>query len=178
MIFSLRPYRIPWSFVGLGMSLLLIGAGIGVQGMTSANSRPSTVPTLATPVDPFLVPNRQTVFFSGTIADNATLNGTISPSLPGLNTMSLNIMPARRQVAWGGQVTLVITMPEMAMPPVRATLSATRQGYRGMVALPMFGTYRVQADASTGAGQYTGAFSLTLPLTLGSLPPSDHSAHP
>jgi hypothetical protein len=39
----------------------------------------------------------------------------------------------------------------------------------------MFGRYRAQVEAMTAGGRYSGAFSLTMPLTLASPPTSAHS---
>jgi hypothetical protein len=118
------------------------------------------------------------VRFSGTMAGGLSLGGTLSPGLPSLNTISLRILLPGRRVARGGRVSLVLGMPGMAMRPVRATLTARGQGYRGRVAVPMFGCYRAQLEAATASGRYAGIFGLTLPLTLASLPTSSASARP
>lgn len=162
-----RPFR--WSIAGLSLSLLLLGASTGNLGLKGAESRPSSTSTLPTTVDPRLVLHRQTVPFSGAIAGGVSLDGTLSPSLPGLNTISLRILLPGRRVARGGQLHVVLSMPGMAMVPVRATLTANSHGYRGRVVLPMFGRYRAQVDALTPGGRYTGAVILTLPLTLSAL---------
>jgi hypothetical protein len=178
MFFSLQPQRTRWSIVGLGVSLLLLGTGVGLQGLKSVGSRPSSAPTAPTALDARLVLHRHAVPFSGIIAGGVTVDGTLWPSLPGLNTISLRILLPGRQVARGGRVSLVLSMPGMAMRPVHATLTARSQGYRGSVALPMFGRYHAQVDASTAGGRYRGAVSLTLPLTLASLSPGADSARP
>jgi hypothetical protein len=164
--------------VGLGVGLLLLGAGVGLQGMKSADSRPNVAPTVPTALDPRLVLHRHTVPFSATLDRGVSLNGTLWPGLPGLNTLSLNILLPGRQVTGGGRVSLVLSMPGMAMIPVHATLIASGQGYHGRAILPMFGSYRARVDASTDSGRYKGALSLTLPLTLAAHPTSDDSARP
>jgi hypothetical protein len=166
MIFTIRPHHFPWSIVGLGASLFLLGTGLGLHGMTSTDSRPSTDPTLSTTGGPRLILPRHTVPFAGTIDGGIVCYGTLSPSLPGVNTITLSLRPPGRLAARGGLVSLVLSMPGMAMRPVKATLIASSEGYRGSAILPMFGRYRAQVDASTADGRYTGALSLTLPLTL------------
>jgi hypothetical protein len=178
MSLALRPHRARWSILGLGVSLLLLGTGVGLQGLTSVDTRPSSAPPAPPALDPRLVLHRHAVPFSGSIAGGVSVDGTLWPSLPGLNTLSLRILLPDRQVAHSGRVHLVLSMPGMAMRPVPATLIARSQGYRGSVALPMFGRYRAQVDASTAGGRYMGAFSLTLPLNFASLPTGAGSARP
>jgi hypothetical protein len=177
MSFALRLHRARWSILGLGV-LLLLGLALGLHGMTDASSRAAgTLPAPAA-VDPRLVLHPHAVPFSGSIAGGVSVDGTLWPSLPGLNTLSLRILLPGRQVAHSGRVHLVLSMPGMAMRPMQATLTARSQGYRGSIALPMFGRYRAQVDAWTAGGRYAGAFSLTLPLTLASLPTGAGSARP
>jgi hypothetical protein len=178
MTISTRLHRSRWSVVGLGASLLLLGTGVGLQGMKSADSRPNVAPSAPTTLDPRLVLHRHTVPFSATLDRGVALNGTLWPGLPGLNTLSLSILLPGRQVARGGGVSLVVSMPGMPMVPVHATLTASGQAYRGRAILPMFGSYRARVDASTASGRYKGALSLTLPLTLAARPTSDDSARP
>jgi hypothetical protein len=178
MFFSLQRQRTSWSLMGLGLSLILLGAGVGLQGLQSAALRPSRAPAAPTALDPRLVLHRHPVPFSGTIAGGVAVDGTLWPSLPGRNTISLHLLLPGRQVARDGQVTLVLSMRGMAMRPVQATLTASSQGYRGSVALPKFGPYHAQVDATTAGGRYTGAVNLILPLTLGSLPPGARSVRP
>jgi hypothetical protein len=85
--------------------------------------------------------------FSGIIAGGVPVDGTLRPSLPGLNIISLRILLPGRQVARGGRVSLVLSMPGMSMMPVHTTLTASGQGYRGRAILPMFGSYRARVDA-------------------------------
>jgi hypothetical protein len=140
---------------------------------------PSFLAPAATPaVVPRLVLRRQTVPFSGTIVSGVSLGGTLSPGLPGLNTISLRILLPGRRVARGGRVSLVLSMPGMAMRPVRATLTTRGHGYRGRVAVPMFGCYRAQVEAATASGRYTGTLSLTLPLAFASLATSGAPTRP
>jgi hypothetical protein len=175
---STRRHRARWGIAGLGASLLLLGAGVGLQGLKSADSRPSSAPTAPTALDPRLVLHRQTVPFSGTIAGGVSVDGTLWPSLPGLNTISLRLLRPGRQVARADRLSLVLSMPGMTMLPVHATLIASGQGYRGRAILPMFGRYRARVDAAIASGRYTGVLNLTLPLTLATLPTSADAARP
>jgi hypothetical protein len=178
MTFSIRPQRVRWSLVEFGLSLLLLGSGLSVHGMKRADSQSVLAPAATPAVGPRLVLRRQTVSFSGTIVSGVSLGGTLSPGLPGLNTISLRILLPGRRVARGGRVSLVLSMPGMAMRPVRATLTASSGDYHGRVAVPMFGRYRAQVEAATASGRYTGIFGLTLPLAFASLPTSDTPARP
>jgi hypothetical protein len=104
--------------------------------------------------------------FSGTFAGDVLLTGTLTPSLPGLNTLSLSIRLPSGQAAQGGKVALILSMPGMTMLSIRATLSAHGHGYEGHVPLPMFGPYRAQVAATALSGHYTGTLRLTLRLLL------------
>jgi hypothetical protein len=170
MTFSAQPERSLWGIVGLGMSLVLVCTGFCLHDMTSARSRTSTLPPYAGSVNPHLVLHPQAVPFSGTIGGDATLRGTLTPSLPGPNSIDLSILIPGRGTAWGGRVVMVLIMPGMGMQPIRTTLAAGRRGYEGTVALPMFGRYLAQFDALTAGGRYTGTLSLNMPLTFASGP--------
>jgi hypothetical protein len=178
MFFSIRPRRSRWSLVGLGLSLLLLGTCVGLQGLKSAASRPSMAPRAPAAVDPRLILHRRTTSISGAIGGGVSVDGTLTPSLPGLNTIRLHILLPGRQVGLGGRVGLVLSMPGMAMPPVHVTLNAESGDYRGSVALPMFGRYRAEVDAATASGRYTGAISLIMPLTLAAIPTGASAARP
>lgn len=153
------------SMAGLVVSLLLLGGFIALHNTGSAESRPSSVTARPT-VDPRLVLRRHAEPFSGTIDGGLMLSGTLSPSLPGVNTIHLTIGRAGQHPARGSRVTLVLTMPGMVMAPVRATLAARAHGYSGSVVLPMFGTYRAQVDAIFHGGRYRGSLTMRLPLAL------------
>jgi len=167
-----RPWRARWSVVGPGLGLLLLG--VGLLGLRSADSQPRSAPVVATSGHSLLILRGGPTPFAGALGGHATLRGTISPSLPGLNTLTLRIDLPGGRVAWGGHVSLVLTMPGMAMLPVRATLTASSQGYRGSAIVPMFGRYRAQVDATTASGRYHGAVSVALPLTFASPPAGSH----
>src|SRR5438270_13473758 len=92
MTFSTRSRRPRWGIVLPGLSLLALGSGLGLHGMTSAQSQPSPAPARAATVDPGLILHRHAVRISGTLGSGVSLEGTLSPSLPGLNTVSLRIL--------------------------------------------------------------------------------------
>ena len=169
----LRRLHRAWpSLVGLGLSLLLLGTGASILGAKGADTPPRSAPILTTFGDPHLTLRGGSVPFAGVLSGHARLEGTIAPSLPGVNTLTVRIELAGAQEARGGAVALVLTMPGMTMLPVRATLTATSQGYRGSVVLPMFGHYRAQVDALITGGRHTGVMSVAVPLTFAS-PPTD-----
>jgi hypothetical protein len=172
MTFPARPRHFSWSITGLGLGRLLLGSFLGLQGMTSAPAPPSAAPARAATVEPRLIVHQEFVPFAGTITGGATVAGTVRPSLPGMNTLSLRILLPGRRAAQGGTVTLALSMPGMAMLPEQATLTASGGSYRGSVVLPMFGRYRARVAAVLAGDRYTGSLGLVLPLTLASLPAS------
>jgi hypothetical protein len=160
-----RQHHIPWRLVGL---LLLLGALLGVQGLTRPHSHPSSAQALTTSTDVGLILRPHTVRFSGALAGGASIEGTLSPSLPGPNAISLRVILPGGRAARDGRVALTLDMPGMVMRPVRAVLTGSGQGYRGRISLPMFGSYLAQVVAATTLGQYTGTLIISLPLSLGS----------
>jgi hypothetical protein len=163
---STRTRRIQWLLAGPCLFLLLLGAGVGILSIRGASSHSGAAAAPSIRVDSRLVLHRQTVPFSDTLAGGVTLTGTLSPSLPGLNTLTLRLHVPDRQAARDGQIELEISMPGMAMRPIRAILAMNSHGFSGYAALPMFGRYRAQMQASIGGRRYMGEFLLTVPLTL------------
>ena len=155
-----RSRRVRRGHAALGLLLLLLGPGAVLLGLRSA--APPPVTTAAPP----LVLRGGVVPVAGTLRGQVTLAGTISPSLPGMNMLTLRLtLPGGRR-ARGGHVGLVLTMPGMDMLPVRATLSADGALYRGSARLPMFGRYRAAVEARTASGRYSGTVTVVLPLTV------------
>lgn len=173
MLFATRPLRFRQSVAGLYASILVLGSYAGVHGLITANSRPSSFPA-APAVDPRLVVHSHAVSFSGSV-DGVAITGTLSPSLPGSNTIHVSIVLPRYQPALGGAVSMELTMPGMAMPPVRTTLQARSDGYCGTISLPMFGTYRAQVDALLKHRRHRGTLNVTVPLIFGPFPTGDSS---
>jgi hypothetical protein len=157
----------------LAAALLVLAGYAALQSTGYADSRPRSAPARPA-ADARLVLRRHAEPFASTIAGGVVLNGILSPSLPGVNTIRLTIRLPGRQPARGGRVHLVLTMPGMAMPPVRATLVARHHGFGGSVALPMFGDYRAQVDADLDGGRYRGSLNMRLPLVLNAHPAPDH----
>src|SRR4029077_1364843 len=96
---------------------------------------------ISTPtIDPRLVVHARTQTVSGSLDGSLPLSGTIYPTLPGTNTITLQAAPGTR-TRDGEQMRLVLTMPGMTMTPVHATLTARDHKYTGRVYIPMFGFY-------------------------------------
>ena len=154
-----------------GRWVFLLGAGVlivllGIVGVALRRSgTPSAAAPIATPtIDPRLVIHARTVPVSATLTLGAQLRGTLYPAYPGRNTLHLVIRRHGGVLAPSAPVTLVATMPGMAMRPIRATLLPRGSGYTGAVTLPMFGSYLARVAVATPDGRASG--TLPLPLTL------------
>ena len=92
------------------------------------------------------------------------MTGTLAPTLPGPNTLHLVVSGRAGVAVQASHVGLVVTMPGMAMRPIKATLVSRGHGYAGVIRLPMFGYYRAAVVVTGRAGRYTGALTLEIPL--------------
>ena len=151
---------------------LLLGAGlfVAIFGLEMALlpgvwKRPVSAPAVRTAtVDPRLLIRPQTIRVDGALTSSTRLRGTLTPSIPGPNTLRLVVRQAAGTLVLGGRVEIVATMPGMAMVPARATLIARGAGYTGIISLPMFGRYRAQVVVTTPHARYTGVTTLAMPL--------------
>ncbi len=96
------------------------------------------------------------------------LSGTLSLALPGANTLTLTLSGASDDKGkdTAGTLGLRITMPGMAMAPVRVALRGRAGYYRGTLILPMFGAYVARVDLVAGRGRWQGGMPLLVPLVI------------
>lgn len=100
----------------------------------------------------------------GVLSNGLRLSGADYPAYPGRNVINLSVRRGGIRLAPGTHIALSVTMPGMAMAPIRATLTASGQGYRGALVLPMFGAYRVAVVINTPHTRVSGITTVTLPL--------------
>ena len=86
----------------------------------------------------------------------------LSPTLPGINTLTLTLPALPNGVPAGAPLRLSITMPGMAMPPIKAELVPRGIEYSGAVRLPMFGYYKASLVLGSGSRHYSGSMALVL----------------
>lgn len=138
----------------------------GTTNSTSAATGTSNSTSAAAAVDPRLVLHPHTTSITGSLAGGLKVSGTLSPTIPGKNTLRLALRSANGQPVPAGHVSLVVTMPGMSMPPIRATLHAQGSAYASTIRIPMFGRYHATVTFATPTRHYTGAMAVNLPLPL------------
>jgi hypothetical protein len=136
---------------------LILRAGLS-ELATSAG--PVATPT----VDARLILHPHASPIDGALQSGVRLHGTLSPTLPGHNTLDLVAQGIGNLSTPQGRITLSATMPGMPMRPIRATLTPHGGHYTGAFDLPMFGTYVVQTHLSTAGRDATGLLTVTIPL--------------
>jgi len=147
--------------LAIGAIPLAFAAGAHLGGGTPATPAP------APSADPRLVLRAREVPITGTLAGRA-LRGSLYPGFPGTNTLRIAVPgSAPEGRAADIPLTLVAVMPGMRMVPATAHLRWGDGAYRGVIALPMFGTYRARLALGSGTPPQRGTARLSLPLTLG-----------
>lgn len=157
-----RPRRSVPAF-GTALLVALLAALLGSLLARGSSIAPATSP----PIDPRLVLHAHHVPIAGTLA-GSTLRGSLYPGFPGANT--IQIAASGHTSATDGHpahLDLVVVMPGMGMVPARARLELRDGVYRGVIALPMFGTYSTQLTETVGSMHRHGRARLSLPLLLG-----------
>ena len=116
---------------------LLILTVLGVTAVLVAQSPPGPLPTLSRPL----------TFHETT--GRWMLRGTLEPRDPGRFAIELEIQdPTGAPVPTAGTVDLTLTMLDMEMPPVTATLAEVRPGvYQGTFFLPTTGQWQMAIHA-------------------------------
>ncbi len=140
--------------------------------MSSQSSAQSTARQQAgaTPtIDPRFILRPQTLAVTATLAAEAahavSLRGTLSPSLPGLNTLRLSPAASVSSLFAGvRQIDVSVSMPGMLMAPVRARLTSHGADYTGPVRLTMIGTYNAAMDFVVAGRHFSGTARLTVPI--------------
>lgn len=161
------PSRRRWGWpvvVLLGGSVLLVLLGVGVALHAGVGSSGAAAPAATPTIDPRLIIHPRTVPIVATLSHGVQVSGTLYPAYPGRNTLRLVLRWQGGVLAPAAPLTLVATMPGMAMAPIRARLAGHDLHYSGGVTLPMFGAYRAQIRILTPSGPSTG--TVMLPLTL------------
>ena len=161
-----NPCRAAFSLAHVAATLLgaaLLAALLGSHLARGSSSAAPVVPT----VDPRLVLHAHRVPLAGTLAGR-TLRGSLYPGFPGANTIQL-AAPERTAGTRtsAAHLDLIAVMPGMRMVPARARLQLREGVYGGVIALPMFGTYRARLTLGLGGPPQHGTVQLSLPLTLG-----------
>ena len=143
----------------LGVALTFLGTGHH-EAAPAARVAPAGAPTIA----PGLILRPRSVTIAGDLPNNLHLSGAYYPAYPGRNAFYLIAQQGGASPTRNGRIALSATMPGMAMPPIRAALAASGQGYRGDLTLPMFGVYRVAVVISASQTRASGTITVTLPL--------------
>jgi hypothetical protein len=153
----------PWIAIG-SLGGLLVAVAAVLAGVQLTHGSSSALPPTPT-IDARLIVHPHTVPVTGALA-GAALHGTLSPGLPGANTVQLTIH-GLAAIASSPSLTMVATMPGMPMAPVTARLRARHGAYSGVVVLPMFGAYTARLTLERGGALRHGTAQLSVPLTLG-----------
>ena len=106
----------------------------------------------------------RTVGVGAVLTGGLRVTGTLAPTLPGPNTVQLVVRGRAGATVPASHVGLVVTMPGMAMRPIKVALVSQGHGYAGVIRLPMFGFYRAAVVVTARAGRYMGGFTLEIPL--------------
>jgi hypothetical protein len=143
----------------------VVAVALGLGGATVAASTSRTPAGVHTPnrkVDPRLVMVSRTTAVQARLSSDARLTGTLSPTIPGSNTLHLVIRDKAGAIVRGGHLRLSTTMPGMRMVPIITTLVPQSDGYSGVLLLPMFGRYRATVRTDTPTGRYAGTLAIVL----------------
>ncbi len=150
----------------LGVAALLAGFLVTGQGRQVAaqehqRGRPHHLKS------PVVVVRGHNQAVTAVLATAVDLQGTLYPALPGVNRLSLRVIGARSMgMGTAGVLTLRVLMPGMSMRPIDVALHEQTRQYRGVVVLPMFGSYIAHVLLVTPRGRWHGLLRLDVPLDL------------
>lgn len=147
----------------LALGGVLLGVGLALVSAGHHTAIPAA-PVSAPRVDPRLVIRPRTIPVAAVLSGGLRLSGAYYPAYPGRNVLDLTVRGGNAPLARAAFIAVSATMPGMAMPPIRATLTANGHNYRGALSLPMFGAYRVAVAISAPHTRVTGTITVTLPL--------------
>ena len=148
----------------LAGGLVIVLAALAVAVLPMLRQPLAASPATGQMVDARLILHAHRLPVGGTLSGGLQLSGTLYPSLPGQNTLRLAVRGPSPAALHGAHLSVRITMPGMAMAPIRATLRARGRAYNGAVVLPMLGRYRAAVALTTPAGRSSGVVTLTVPL--------------
>jgi hypothetical protein len=165
---SPRPSRV-LTYATLAMAVVVIVVAVilvfSSRSTGASNTARSTLVPAATPtIDPRLILHPRALPLSAALANGIHLGGTLSPSIPGPNTITLRVTRANDTAARATSIELVITMPGMSMAPIHERLDPQKGAYTGVVRLPMFGVYTAHVRYMAADGPQAGTLNLTVPL--------------
>ena len=116
---------------------------------------------------PIVVVRGHSQVLTAVLATAVDLQGTLYPTLPGANRLYLRVTGARSVSAGTtGVLTLRVLMPGMPMRPIDVALHEQGRQYRGVVVLPMFGSYIAHVLLVTPRQRWHGLLRLDVPLDL------------
>jgi hypothetical protein len=122
------------------------------------------VPQQTTTANAPLIIWPQSVALAGSPSGGLHLVGTLYPSYAGPNNLYLRLMRKGRAVLPGHSLRLTVTMPGMAIRPIRFDLLPAGRQRSARVVRPMFGAYRADVVLQTRRGRAIGNLLLALNL--------------
>jgi hypothetical protein len=166
---SSRSSRRPVSFLVLAVLLVVLVVAAIILFMARSNDAsnttgPTNSPAATATIDPRLILHPRTMPLSATLGNGIHLRGTLSPSLPGTNTITLGLTQTQSAATLPKYIDLVITMPGMRMSPIHERLNFQKGAFTGAIRLPMFGAYTAQVKFVTADGPRSGNLNLIVPL--------------
>jgi len=148
-----------WLLVGVLIAVVALGFGL-----LMTNLRLSGSASTSSIIDPRLIIHPTQTHMQGFLSNGVFLTGSLSPTMPGKNTVQLVLSPVMSGASRPAAITLTAAMLGMHMIPTRAVLTRTVRGYAGTITLPMFGAYRMRVEMQTPAGMQRGIIIIKLPL--------------
>ncbi len=153
------------ALLALGALLILGGAWVSTRqgAVGQAAARPTPLSDMS-----HLVVQGHNQAVSATLAGGMHVSGTLYPALPGANTLTLTLSGTARGRGkdTAGTLGLRVTMPGMAMAPLRVALRERAGRYRGVITLPMFGAYVARVVLVAEQGQWQGTMRVLVPLLV------------
>jgi hypothetical protein len=161
-----RRARRPTVIVSAAVVALLVIAVLAIVVVThlSSSSTGNGVqpdPSASATIDPRLILQRRALPVTAKLGAHVEVVGTLYPSIPGPNTLSLKVHGATAKTE-GPRIS--ITMPGMRMVPIMITLAPKGDAYSGTVQLPMLGYYQAVVSLVVGTQVVTGTMQLAVPL--------------
>lgn len=149
-------------------ALLCVPLAVGLAVVAGGATPHPAATSRATPtINPGLIIYPRTVAVGVTLSPRWRLVGTLYPAYPGRNTLRLRLEGANPALEARSSIVLEVTMPGMAMTPLRVTLHDQGGWANGVFTLPMFGIYQAQVRVVSPLGHATGILDLPLSLPRG-----------
>jgi hypothetical protein len=143
--------RVRCTLIAVQSVLLVLGLGMSITVLHARSPQTGPASTPIPTIDPRLIILPHTASFHGTLAPNLPLAGTLYPCIAYRPNRLVITVPA--SIAQPAPfLSLVATMPDMRMVPVRARLVRHGQRYLGTINLPMFGVYDLHIVLGSASG--------------------------